>query len=53
MDKPIYTETVLFSGSTNGTVTLSDSVANYEYIENYYKNITVEFHINQPHFSNH
>ena len=33
MDKPVYTETVLFSGSTNGTVTLSDSVANYEYIE--------------------
>lgn len=33
MDKPVYTETVLFSGSTNGTVTLSDSAANYEYIE--------------------
>lgn len=36
MGKPIYTETVLFSGSTNGTVTLSDSAANYEYLEIYF-----------------
>lgn len=33
LGKPIYTETVLYSGSTNAEVTLSDSVANYEYIE--------------------
>lgn len=36
LDKPVYTETVLFNGSTNGTVTLSDSAANYEYLEIYF-----------------
>lgn len=33
MSKPIYTETVLFDGSTSAEVGLSDSVANYEYLE--------------------
>lgn len=29
----------LFSGDSNGTITLNDSVANYEYIRIYYRNI--------------
>lgn len=33
MNKPIYTETVLFNGSTNAQVSLSDSVENYKYLE--------------------
>lgn len=33
MNKPVYTETVLFNGSTNAQVSLSDSVENYKYLE--------------------
>lgn len=36
MGKPLYTETVLYSGGTRETVTLNYSVANYDYIEIFY-----------------
>lgn len=36
LDAPVMTSTVLFDGNANGTVTLSDTVSNYDCIEIYF-----------------